>query len=134
MATQSTQEITLHLPFVLFERLAQTAAVRHQPVEHVITETLELSLPSPVAQAEEEMNRQVQLLINESEVELRARAVAHLPPEVQSRMSKLLMQNREGGLSTEENGEVERLLDLMEVVAAERVAALWLLQKRQSNV
>lgn len=105
------QEVTFRLPTSLFERLAQTAAFRHQPMEYVLAEALEISLPSLIAQAEAQMNKQVERLKNQNEKQLRLSTQASLSATDQTRLAELLDRNKEESLHPSEENEIEALLD-----------------------
>jgi hypothetical protein len=105
------QEITLHLPADVYARLLHTAAYRRQSPEAVASEVLELTLPDAVAQADMQLNREIERLRPLGEEQIQASTKAHLSSANQQRLSELMEQNRERKLTTEEKAEIEVLFD-----------------------
>src|SRR5205085_745546 len=90
-------------------------------------EILGMSLPPHSYDGESLLRRQLKSLSNKSEEGVGASANARLPEADQTRLSELLAQNREGMLTPEKTEELEALLDKVEQISMEKVAAKWLL-------
>ena len=71
-----------------------------------------------------------ELLVGLSDAELEVLADSMLVPRQQNRLSHLLKLNREGGLGTEEEQELDRLLEQIDQMNVLQARALYALQGR----
>jgi len=56
-----------------------------------------------------------------------------IPEEEQQRLAQLLERNHTGGLTAEEQAEMEGLFDRIEAIATEKAAAIWLLSGKPAE-
>ena len=71
-----------------------------------------------------------ELLVGLSDAELETLADSILVPHLQDRLSHLLQLNREGGLGTEEEQELNRLLEQVDQMNVLKARALYTLHER----
>jgi len=74
--------------------------------------------------------RDPELLVGLSDAELEMLADGILVPRLQERQSRLLQLYREGGLSTEEEQELDRLLEQVDQMNVLKARALYTLHQR----
>ena len=74
-----------------------------------------------------------ELLVGLSDAELETLADGILVPRLQDRLSHLLQLNREGGLGTEEEQELDRLLEQVDQMNVLKARALHTLNQRRET-
>src|SRR5262249_44816909 len=117
MAASTTQELTLHLPAELMERIQQAASRQQQSPDHVIYEILSISLPPLHRGKQSAMLTLAENLRSLPKSELQRKAEGWLPETDQKRLEELLSFNQERALSEAEARELEQLLSKIETVA-----------------
>ena len=73
------------------------------------------------------------LLVSLSDAELQALADSVLVSRQQERLSDLLRHNRDEGLSADEEGELDRLLERVDLMNILKARAIYTLQQRQKT-
>src|ERR1051326_7189681 len=130
LMTAPLQELTLHLPGELIERISETADRRQLPLDQVVIEALETSLPPLRPSSEANIEIYKERFQSEPTEALYSIMDARLPKAEQKRLSQLMEVNRTRTLTPEENEEIESLLDQVEARATERAVAMLVLKER----
>jgi hypothetical protein len=107
--SELTEAVTIQLPLAALRRLRRVAEIAQRPVEQVVAETLQSSLPpllEDVPAAFREKLAELELLSNE---ELRQQVHAKFDPASSTRYDALLAANAAGSLAPQEQKELRQL-------------------------
>src|SRR5258708_35376907 len=124
------QSVVLQLPEELYERVRQVAEDSKRPVENVLLESLAVL----IADLPDDATLSPQVIETLSDEQLWA--IVHRllvwPQEV--RLRELTALGKQGGLTSEEHAEMERLVDQIDRYVLMRSQALLVLKNRGHNV
>ena len=133
MTAVTMQEYTLHLPQDVVEMLQRAASLRHETPDEIVAEALRLSLQPLRKKALQNLKAQVLRQSVQGDAQRREHINVQLTAEEQLRLSALLTQNREEGLTDVEQTELQMLYDRIESVATEKAAAIYLLSGKNAD-
>ena len=105
------QTITLNLPEAIYQRVKRTAEALKRPLDEIVAESLNVTLPPLDDIAGKSMN------------DLRAQAQASFDPNKQARLSALLELNKAGQITPEQEREMDDLLAQAYELAAKKARA-----------
>ncbi len=128
--TMSTDTITIHLPGGLYRRLARLADLTKQPLEGLIVQTLSSSLPPLPDDLPPATRDALQALEALSDDELWQRARATFPEEQYARLTALRERRRDGALPTDEQAELDQLLEAADLLTLQKAYGAVLLKWR----
>lgn len=127
MAAATTEELTLHLPPSVVEMVRRAATELQESPDQVVAEAILFALEPVRQEALRRLKVQVRRQQSLSEADIRAHLNRGLTNSEQKRLRQLLENNRNEGLSAEQQAEMQHLFDRIEAVATEKAAAIWLL-------
>ena len=133
MALETTQEITLHLPTELVERIEQAASQSHRPAEKVVAEILETSLPPLRTRLPDSPEEFIAKFRDTPKEELERMTRRWFPEDKSKRLSELVELERERPISEAQEAEIDDLLDQIVNNAVENAAAQWLLKQSEKK-
>lgn len=122
--------ITIHLPDPLYHRLERLATLTRQPLEGLIVTTLASNLPPLPDDLPPAIRDALLALEVLGDDELRHRTRATLPDEEYARLADLREGRRDGALSSEEQAELDRLLQAGDLLTLQKAYAAVLLKWR----
>ncbi len=124
------QPVVLQLPEDLYERIRQVAADSRRPLEEVLVDSLALLF----GDLAENTQLTPELLGSLTDEQLWAIVHRALAWPQDSRLRELTALGKQGRLSTEEQAELERLVDQVDRYVVVRSQALLLLKERGYDV
>ena len=124
------QQVTLDLPETVYERLKRTAEALGRPVEEVVLQALELSLPPLGEELPPELREEAARMVHLDEPALQRIASSSLPPSRQRSLSRLLHKQQEGTLTEAEERRLQALVEEAERLMLRKALAYALLKWR----
>lgn len=124
------QQVTLDLPETVYERLKRTAEALGCPLEEVVLQALELSLPPLGEELPPELREEAARMVRLDEPALRQIARSTLPPGQQRTLSRLLRKQQAGTLSEAEQKRLEALVQEADRLMLRKALAYALLKWR----
>lgn len=129
----SAPMLTLALPESLYRRLERTAEATKQPLEEIALHALSLGSPPAWDDVPPELQLALAALDRMDDDALWKIAKGRMTADL-SRRDDLLARNAEGGLSPEEQAELDRLLQEQDLFMLRKAHAAALLQWRGRRV
>ncbi len=129
-----SQSITLHIPENVFQRLQRMAQMIHQPLETVVSQSIQGNLPPLIEDAPDEWRGDVADMEQFDDGALWKVAKESLPDQQWTRHQELLKRNQDGTLTENERNELERLRNMTDRFVFRRSYALALLKWRGHTI
>lgn len=129
-----TATVTLQIPELLYQRLAQTAQATQQPVEKVVLHALQVGSPPPWDDIPDEFQADLASLDKLDDAALWEIARSHKSPDEMSRYDLLLDKNQNQTLSAAERLELAELRHQSDVFLLRKAQAAALLRWRGHRV
>lgn len=126
----ASQSVNVQLPEELYHRLEQLAGLTQQPVNNLIVRTLSSSIPSIPDNLPTATRDALLALERLSDNELWDVTRATLPDSQYEELTALREKQRDGSLTNEEQGTLERLLAAVDLLTLEKAYAAVLLKWR----
>jgi len=128
--TASTETLTVHLPASAMERLRRVSQITHRPIDTLIADTLEASLPPLLESVPTIYHSQLAALEALSSAELREHLFAQLDVESVDRYDLLLERNAAGTLNALANRELNELRQIADLLMYRKAYAALILKWR----
>ena len=129
----TNQSITLNLPEHVYAQVQQTAEAFQQPIEALIIDAVEKSLPR-LDDLPPELVDDIAALPLLNDAALWAKARETLSKAEQARLSDLLYQNSEGLITADERRELDKLVEATQRIMLIRAEVAVLLKQRGYDV
>jgi hypothetical protein len=105
----TTETVTLQIPEIIYQRLANTARAQHRPLEEVIVHALEVGSPPESDDAPEEFQADLAALDKLDDRSLWQIARSHKTPEQMEQYNFLLARNSSCNITDAERLELIKL-------------------------
>ncbi|MCI0388703.1 MAG: hypothetical protein MOB07_08045 [Acidobacteria bacterium] len=125
--------ITLHLPDSFFQPIKRLAQATHQPVEQLLLNALQASLP-PLAGLPDDVTENLTMLELLDDQALRMVMLESMSPEQAERIHNLLDERQIRSLSAEKEEELARLQFQADLVMLRKARAIVLLRFRGQQI
>lgn len=132
--TVATELVTIRLPTQAVNRLRRVAAIAHRPIDDVIAETLQSTLPPLLDELPATFQPLLAQLESWSSEALRHQLYTTVDDERLERYDELLERNARGTLSTEEQQELSALRRQNDLLMFQKAYAALLLKWRGEHV
>jgi hypothetical protein len=130
ICAMATDAITLHLPDDLYHRLERLASLTRQPLEGLIIRTLSSNLPPLPDDLSPATRDTLQALEHLSNDDLWHTTNATMPTSEYERLTTLREQRHERTLTTEEQAELDTLMQAADLLTLQKAYAAVLLKWR----
>ncbi len=130
MAIDDAITITIHLPDNLYRRLERLASLTSQPLERLIIKTLTSSLPQLPDDLTPALRDALLALESLSDDALQQVAQATMPNTQYEQLATLREMQRERPLTTDEQADLDRLLQDADILVLKKAYAAVLLKWR----
>lgn len=132
--TVATEVLTVRLPVQAVNRLRRVAALAHRPIDEVVAETLQSTLPPLLDELPTTLQPLLAQLESWSSEALRRQMYATVDDNTLDRYDELLAQNANGDLSPEESQELDALRRQNDLVMYQKAYAALLLKWRGEHI
>ena len=132
--TVATKVLTVRLPVQAVNRLRRVAALAHRPIDEVVAESLQSTLPPLLDELPAAFQPLLAQLENWSSEALRRQMYATVDDDTLDRYDELLAQNVADSLSAEERQELDTLRRQNELLMYQKAYAALLLKWRDEYV
>ncbi|MCB0061680.1 MAG: hypothetical protein KDE19_06180 [Caldilineaceae bacterium] len=132
--TVATETLTIRLPTQAVDRLRRVAEIARRPIDQVVAETLQSTLPPLLDDLPAEFQVDLRQLENWSNEALRQQVFARFDPELLDRYDTLLERNTQGLLTPVENKELDDLRRQGDLLTFSKAYAALLLKWRGEHV
>lgn len=132
--TATAETLMVRLPSSSMERLRRVSQIAQRPIEKVVADTLEASLPPGLESVPEEFREELARLENLPSPQLREAMLAHTTGEELERYDLLLERNATGILSEDEENELNQLRRSSDLLMFRKAYAALILKWRGEYV
>jgi len=132
--TVAAETLTVHLPAAAMERLRRVSQIARRPIDTLVADTLEASLPPLLESVPAPYHAQLAALESLSSTELRSHLLAQLDPDTIDRYDLLLERNSAGILDVQENAELDGLREKADLLMYRKAYAALILKWRGEYV
>ena len=129
-----TETLTVNLPVAAVRRLQRVAEIARRPVDEVVTETLQSSLPPLLEDVPEAFRQDLAKLETLTTAELWQQLHAHMDPTNIERYDALLAANAAGTITPQEREELQELREAADLLMFCKAYAAVLLKWRGERV
>jgi hypothetical protein len=129
-----TETLTVNLPITAVRRLQRVAEIAHRPVDEVIAETLQSSLPPLLEDVPEAFRQDLAKLETLTTAELWQQLHAQMDPTVMARYDALLAANAADTITPQERKELQALREAGDLLMFRKAYAAVLLKWRGERV
>lgn len=127
---EDTATVAVHIPQTLYRRLEQWAEEIHQPLDDLITQTLDTVAPTSSHNLPPDVQDELASLALLSDDELWQVARSVVDTETHTQMSQLLDKNQAGTITETERGILDQLCEVADRVMLRKAQAYVLLKER----
>lgn len=128
--TAAAETLTVHLPAAAMERLRRVSQISRRPINALVADTLEASLPPLLESVPATYHAQLAALESLSSAELRGHLLAQLDSDTIDRYDLLLERNSAGILEVQENAELDGLREKADLLMYRKAYAALILKWR----
>ena len=128
--TATAETLTIRLPAAAMERLRRVSQIARRPIDTLVADTLQASLPPLLESVPTAFHSQLAELEALSSAELRQHLLAHLDVESVDRYDLLLERNAAGTLDTRAGNELDALRKAADLLMYRKVYAALILKWR----
>ncbi len=128
--TATAETLTVHLPAAAMERLRRVSQIARRPIDTLVADTLQASLPPLLESVPTAFHSQLAELETLSSTELREHLFAQLDVESVDRYDLLLERNAADTLDTRAGGELDELRKAADLLTYRKAYAALILKWR----
>ncbi|RLT43283.1 MAG: hypothetical protein DWI57_04550 [Chloroflexi bacterium] len=128
--TAAAETLTVHLPAAAMERLRRVSQIARRPIDRLVADTLEASLPPLLESVPPFYHVQLAALESLSSTELQAHVQAQMDTDTIDRYDLLLERNSAGILNTQEKEELDALRTRADLLMYRKAYAALILKWR----
>ncbi|HRJ44628.1 MAG: hypothetical protein KJZ86_11575 [Caldilineaceae bacterium] len=128
--TASAETLTVRLPAAAMERLRRVSQISRRPIDTLVADTLEASLPPLLETVPDEYRSDLAVLESLSSIELREQIFAQLDEKTVERYDFLLERNSSGTLRPAQEQELDALRRSADLLTYRKVYAALILKWR----
>ncbi len=132
--TVATELVTIRIPVQAANRLRRVAAIAHRPIDEVVTETLQATLPPLLDDLPPAVQPLLAQLENWSNEALRAQLYATVAEAALDRYDELVAQQAAGTLPVAESQELTALRQQSDLLMFRKAYAALLLKWRGERI